>query len=41
MTRTAKVRPDDRARWDEALSLHRGQLEFYLDYLVELELPSM
>jgi len=37
MTRTAKVRPDDRARWDEALSLHRGQLEFYLDYLVPCE----
>ena len=34
MTRTAKVCPDDRASWDEALSLYRGQLEFYLDYLV-------
>jgi hypothetical protein len=34
MTQTAKVCPDDRASWDEALSLYRGQLEFYLDYLV-------
>ena len=37
MTPTAKVCPDDWASWDEALSLYRGQLEFYLDYLVPCE----
>jgi hypothetical protein len=37
MTRTAKVCPDDGAGWDETLSLYRGQLEFYLDYLVPCE----
>lgn len=37
MTLTAKVCPDDGAMWDEALSLYRGQLEFYLDYLVPCE----
>jgi len=37
MTLTAKVCPDDGAGWDEALSLYRGQLEFYLDYLVPCE----
>ena len=34
MTRTAHVRPDDGANWSEVLSLYRGRLEFYLDYLV-------
>jgi hypothetical protein len=37
MTLTAKVCPDDRASWDAALSLYRGQLEFYLEYLVPCE----
>jgi hypothetical protein len=34
MTVRANVRPDDGAGWDKALSLYRGQLEFYMDYLV-------
>lgn len=34
MTLTTEARPDDRASWDKALSLYRGQLEFYMDYLV-------
>jgi len=37
MAQTAKARPDDGAGWDETLSLYRGQLEFYLDYLVPCE----
>jgi len=28
---------DDRSSWDEALSLYRGQLSFYLDYLIECD----
>ena len=34
MTPKANVRPDGEAAWDKALSLYRGQLEFYMDYLV-------
>ena len=34
MTLRANVRSDDGAGWDKALSLYRGQLEFYMDYLV-------
>ena len=34
MTLTANVSPDDGASWNEALSLYRGKLDFYLDYLV-------
>jgi hypothetical protein len=34
MTQTAKACSDDWANWNEAFSLYRGQLEFYLDYLV-------
>ena len=34
MTPKANVSPDGEAAWDKALSLYRGQLEFYMDYLV-------
>lgn len=32
---TGRVCSDDRTSWDEALGLYRGQLSFYLDYLIE------
>jgi len=35
MAVTDRLRYDDRTSWDEALSLYRGQLSFYLDYLIE------
>lgn len=35
MFRKAKSKANDNASWDEAFRLYRGQLRFYLDYLVE------
>ena len=37
MTSIGKVRSDERASWDKALALYRGQLQFYLDYLLQCE----
>jgi hypothetical protein len=37
MALTGKARPDDRTSWGEALALYRGQLSFYLDYLIECD----
>jgi hypothetical protein len=37
MTLPGKVRSDDRTSWDETLTVYRGQLQFYLDYLLECE----
>ncbi len=35
MTRIVKLRSGDEAGWDQALSLYREQLRFYLDYLIQ------
>lgn len=35
MAVTGRVCSDDRTSWDEALALYRGQLSFYIDYLIE------
>jgi hypothetical protein len=37
MTSTAKTHTDGTTSWDEALALYRGQLSFYLDYLIECD----
>lgn len=37
MALTGKVCSDDRTSWDEAMALYRGQLSFYLDYLIECD----
>jgi hypothetical protein len=37
MTSTAKTHTDGTGSWDEALALYRGQLNFYLDYLIECD----
>lgn len=35
MFRRTKLTTDGNASWDEAFRLYRGQLRFYLDYLIE------
>lgn len=37
MARAVKLPPCEGAGWDEALSLYREQLRFYLDYLIPCE----
>lgn len=37
MTITDKLYPEDKRSWDEALALHREQLRFYLNYLVQCD----
>jgi hypothetical protein len=37
MTLAGRVCLDNRTKWDEALALHREQLRFYLNYLIQCD----